>query len=484
MVRVESQGNDWMKTQTIPLFGSQNQRDTSTKDRRFVNVLFDVNTDQLTNNAEVFCSKRPGLSNSTQPPGASAVGRGIHAWGANGKIYSVFDNRIYSGTSAIGATLAGSSGRVWFRETPEGASTRVLIACDGSDTYHIQTTDTVDQFDETDSTAFPTSNLGSMALLDGYFFLAQSDGDIWNSNLNAYTVWTSTNFLRANTHGDNLEAIHLLRDQIIAFGKNSIEFFFNNGNSSGSPLLRIDQNTLGVGLAAKETLAWSGDTLCFVSENASNGDGERGVWIISGSTAKEISTASINRFLKAEGSSISSATAWMEKVSGQLIYVLNLSSANRTFVYSVGNGMWCEWESSTSGQKFRGVAVSSLNGTVYVQDSSNGRIYTLDSSSFQDSGSAYTATMQTVRSDRGTHKRKSANELEIIGDTSSGDLTVFLSDDDGANYRTAGVVDMSATRKRLHRLGLYRERAYRLTHSANASLRLQALRETFEVEAA
>ena len=284
----------------------------------------------------------------------------------------------------------------------------------------------------------------------------------------------ATSYLTADTHGGALEAIHIQKDQIIAFTKNRIEFFFNNGNPTGSPLLRIDQNTIQMGLASKNSLVFSGEISCFVGENSSDGDGGRAVYMISSGKVADISTPVINRFLAAEGTNISTCSAWMEKVAGQLIYVLNLDGAERTFVYSVTTGMWSEWEAAAGGAKFNGIAATSLNGTVYVQDVANGRIYTLSPTVFQDSAANFTTTFQTERLNFGTPLRKKNSRLAIVGDTTTGNLAVASSDNDYSSFFTQGNIDLSREQKLLTRLGSFHDRAYRFTYADNYGLRVQA----------
>ena len=688
-----------MTSVTVPFSGPPNQRATGTTDRRYVNVLFEEVINPILKQHEVYCVKRPGLANSTRPPGANATGRGMHAWGSSGKLYSVFGNKIYRGSSDLGVTLAGSSGRVWWEETPAGVGTQLLIMSDGADNYNITlatdenylnlpgaspdyastpdsaaldvtgdieiiwyavaddvtpaaathvlsksdggqnsyrvsldpsgtlslitstsgsgavsnvsnaaipagagegwwgritldvndgsgnrvanfytSTDaastspgsvswiqlgttvttsgtttifagtavlaigartigepwdgkiyraqvyngiggtlvadfdpnngnsgaatitsaatgevytmngtssivgaSITQIDENDDADYPASNLGPIYYLNGKLFQAQSDGDIWNSDLNSYIAWSADGFLRAARRGDALEAIHLQKDQLIAFGKNSIEFYFDNGNPTGSPLLRLDQNTMDFGLAAKETLAWSGGVAIFVSENASRGDGARSVWMIQAlSKVIEISNPSINRFLASEGTGISSATAWMERVAGQLIYVLNLSSANRTFIYNVDTPGWDEWEIAAGSAKFNGIAVTSLNGVVYIQDATNGRIYTMSPTTFQDSAANFTVTLQTEKNDFGSGNNKFQSEVSIVGDTTTGNLNISVSDNEGA-FSTARTIDMSLADKRLTRLGSFLERSYRYTYADNYALRLQAARHNVKI---
>lgn len=458
-----------------------NQRGVGTGDSRCVNVLFEKIEDPLTQDKIIQVIKRPGLANSTQPPAGAATGRGLYAWDKTGKIYSCFNNKLYSGTTDLGMTLAASTGRVWFAETPETAAAQLLIVSDGADNYNITTGDVATQIDENDDAQYPTSNLGSIVYLDGYLFQGQSDGQIWNTDLDSATSWVSTSFLSAGQHGDALEALHIQKDQILAFGKTTIAFYFDTGNPTGSPILDVKQNVLDVGLSTKNSLAWGGNVCAFVAESAPWGDGTRSVWSISAlGSAKEISTHVINRFLAAEGSSMSSCTAWMERVAGQLIYVLNLSSANRTFVYSFNNETWTEWEIAAGSAKFNGIAATSLNGTIYVQDATNGRIYTFPPTTYQDSGTNFTVTLQGNRDHRNTLKRKFERYLDVDGDTTTGNLAVSWSDNDYSSFGTARNIDMSVVNKRLTNLGSFKQRAYRYTYTDNYALRLRKVLYTYD----
>jgi hypothetical protein len=269
-------------------------------------------------------------------------------------------------------------------------------------------------------------------------------------------------------------AIARIKDQVVAFGTNSTEFFFNN-DTPNSPLLRIDQNALQIGMATKNSLSWSGDTLAWVAESPGWGDGSRSVWMLEGSRkGTRISTPVIERFLNAEGTSISSCTAWMENVAGHLIYVLNLSSADRTFVFDVLSGMWCEWTATTA-IKFPGICATSQDGTVYIQDASSGRISTLLPTTYQDGGSNFTVSIVTDNYDFGSPIAKFQTGLWIIGDNTTGTLEVSEADDDYTTFNTARSIDMTQTRKFLGEGGMFYQRAYKLEYTQNAALRLQKM---------
>lgn len=467
-----------MPYKTYPFIGPPQQRGTGTGDQRYINCLFERIPNDILREHVVYCVKRPGLTVSTTPA-SSTTGRGIYAWGATGKIYSVFNNKIYSGTTDLGMTLAASTGRVWFTERPVSTGAQNLILSDGTDNYNITTGDVATQIDETDDADYPTSNLGPIIYMDGYLFQAKSNGQLWNSDLNSAVAWTATSYLSVDAHGGALEAVLQQKDQIIALTKNRVETLFNNGNPVGSPLLRIDQNIIYVGIASKNSLAWSGEEAIFVSENGSE-NGGRGIFMIASGKMREISTPVEARFMDAEGSSITSCTSWMGSVSGQVVYCLNLSSANRSFVYSTETGLWSEWTAQAGG-KFNCVSATSLNGTTYLQDATTGQIYTILPTVFQDKSANFTVTLQTQKQNNGSNNRKFEHKLSIIGDITTGVLGVATSDDDFANFLTQSNINMASPNKSIYRLGSYYDRSHRFTYTDNYAFRVQAYAPSFSV---
>ena len=458
----------------IPFVGNPKQRDTTTADQRFVNVLFEVDKNAGPGEYPVQCVKRPGLSTSTQPFGGAPTGRGMFIWPVTGDIYSVFGTSTFVNTSTLFSTMATSSGRVWFTPIHEATGSAKLMLCDGVDDYQILSTNVITQFDEADDAQYPTPNLGSIVYLDGYLFHGQANGRIWNTAINTVSTYAAADFITADTYGSDMEAIHIQKDQIIAFTKNRTEFFFNNGNPTNSPLLRIDQNSLGFGIAHKNTLAWAGEVACFVSENASNGDGGRSVFIVQSLTkVSEVSGPHVNRMLANEGLSISSCSAWMERVNGHLVYCLNLVSADRSYVFDVEAGMWSEWEDTTS-SRFRAVSAASKNGKLYLQHATDGRIYTMEPTVYQDAGTNYEVVLQTPRSNFGTSRKKYETEVGVVGDTSTGSLTVQVSDNDYSSFSTVGTIHMSTAFKNATRLGAFYSRAHRFVYAANGPFRAQA----------
>ena len=458
----------------IPFVGNPESRNLGTQDQRYVNVVFERIPTEVLKQHTIYCEKRPGLSNEIQPV-TTSTGRGIHSWALTGSTYSVFGNAIFSNTSTLTDSMNTSSGRCWFVEIPPSTGAAQLVICDGQDNYNITSTGVITQIDQADDADYPVSTLGPMAYLDGYLFQGASNGRIYNSRINSVSSWTAGDYITADTHAGALEAIYPQKDQIMGLTRNRIEFFFNNGNPTGSPLLRIDQNTINLGLASRESLAWAGEVACFVGENAGDGDGGRAVYLVQSlSKLKDISSPVINRFLTAEGPSISSCTTWMERVNGQLVYCLNLQSANRSFVYGIETGLWSEWQNSST-NRFNCVSATSRNGALYLQDVSTGRIYTFNASTFRDSGSDFRVSLQTPRQEFGSPLRKQELGLSIIGDSTLSTVGVYANDDDSTTtYTQVGEIDMTSLQKRTTRLGGFYSRAHQFRYEANSSFRVQA----------
>ena len=457
---------------TLPFVGQPSQRNTGTLDSRYVNVLFESIPNDALKVQTVYCTKRPGTSVSSNPAGAS-TGRGIHAWAATQKVYSVAGHAIYSNTSLV-TTMNTSSGRVWFQEIPQTTGNRILVISDGQDNYNISTNDGVTTVDQTNNTNYPVSNLGPVNYIDG-FMVQYTSSYIWHFSPNSISSNALDAFKAMDTDGSPIECGHLIKNQIIAWSKNRTGFFFNNSNPIGSVFLKISGNTLGVGMASKATFAYSGESCCWVGENSGDGDGGRAVYMIQSLTrAKSISTPVINRFLSEEGLSISSASAWMEKMSGQVVYCLNLRASNRTFVYHVDTGLWAEWQSS-SGARVPFVSATSLNGVMYLQGESDGNIYLVSTNIFRDNGSDFTVTLQTPFSQFGNPMRKQEKALSIVGDSTVSTLEIYVNDDGGTTtYTKVGDIDMTNPQKRITRLGGFYERSHQFRYAANSSLRLQA----------
>lgn len=458
-----------MSTVRLPLIGSPTNRGSDLeKDQRFVNCFPEVVANSATQGQRVYLMKRDGMQYNSNPPGTTAEGRGLYSW--NGKLYSVFANKLYSNNTAI-KTLTTSTGAVGFSEFT--AANDYLVLLDGTKGYYISTTDVVTEITDVD---FPTPHLPYPVFLDNYLFVQKTTSEIFNCDAGDITSWAATSYVQPDSYPDGAVAICRQNNLLVSLGVNSVEFFYDAANAApGSPLGRNQQAILQYGCASGTSIAQEEGLVIFVAASAT---GEKFVVAIEGTKDTNISTEAVNRILLAEGSNISDSWGYLTRQKGHLMYVLCLPSQSRTLVYDLQTKYWHEWEwydGSTDGV-FPMVDATEFQDQPYFIHQANGKIYKASPTIYQDDSLALKVLVQTSRFDGETAKSKFMSRMEILGDwqTTSNTMSVYWSDNDYKTWSTARTVDLDE-RAYLYRLGSFRRRAFRLYHEANTPLRLDSL---------
>ena len=461
-------------THRVPLIGNLTNRETATtKDQAFWNGVIDVvhtpgvKNPTNTQPTRVYFNKRGGFTLHSTPDSGGGVGRGIYYWTGSAKTYSVVDDVLYSNTTSI-QTLTTSTGKCWFHEAT--GTTDVLIICDGTKTYTISTSDTVTEITDAQ---FPTSAICPVSL-DGYLFVLKSGtDDIYNSDVDDPTAWTTGSVLPAEMYPDNLVALERSANYVVGFGRFSTEFFYNNNNATGSPLQRSDSVALRIGLAARDTIGTVDKRIFFVGQGQT---GDPSVWAIDGLTPAQISDEFIDKILAAEGSNLSSATAYIITHMGHTLYVLNLNA--RTCVYDILEKIWMYWSHNSSGTHAvlpYPYATQGANNTILVLHTSNGKIYKLDPTLYQDDLAAILCWIITSRIDFGHTRQKRQFRFELVADKeTTGTCTVEWSDDDYGTWGAARTLDLTA-RPFTKAGGVFRRRAYRIKKEDNYHFRAEAM---------
>ena len=461
-------------TVRVPLIGNPANRESSaSKDQVFYNVIVDAMKSPLTNQynevQKPSLIKRGAFVANSTPDAGGGVGRGLYYWSRSGKTYSVIDNILYSNTTNI-QTLTTSTGTCWFQEAT--GSTDVLIISDGTDMFTISTSDTVTDITDADMPAGPLSPVS----LDGYVFIVKSGTDeIYNSDVDAPTAWTASNFLSAEMYPDNLVALARQTNYVVAFGSFSTEFFYDNENASGSPLKRNESIALKTGLAARDSIAQNDRRLIFIGQSNT---GDPSVWAFDGLTPAKVSTEFIDRLLYAEGSTLSTTRAWICRHKGHVLYVMNLVGLGRSLVYDLDTKIWADWSINSGGSHAIlpfGFATQAANNVVLVLHNTDGKIYKLDPTVYQDDAGAILVKIVTNRLDFGTATQKRIFRAELIADVqTTGTVTMDWTDDDYVTFSTTRSLDLT-TRPYTKGLGVHRRPAFRLLHSANAAFRCEGI---------
>jgi hypothetical protein len=330
---------------------------------------------------------------------------------------------------------------------------------------------------------FPT-DVGPMVEMDGYVFVMDGDGNIYNSDLNNPMSWGATSYIATGRAPDVGAGVVRFKNYLVAFSSATIEFFRNVGNDLGSPLQRVDEMTLNHGVLAGGVITYPQfaqirDILFWKSKPI--GPGSTGVWMFTGGEPQRISTPSIERIMLVSGLLEGYMQAF-EYAGKTFLYIgsANTSAVHPSFLYCVETGEWIETGFSEN------MVIASGYYEPQIMSITDDGIYAWSTGydndvTYQDGGAAYTVTVQTSKLDFNTEKRKRFHKIALIGDTQTSTATVSISwsDDDYDTFSTARTVDMSSDRAYLTNCGSARRRAFKIENSTNTPLRLEALEITY-----
>lgn len=137
---------------------------------------------------------------------------------------------------------------------------------------------------------------GRFVALNATLYIATLDGRIYNSVAanNDAATWTDTNsqigFLSTNMYPDQCIGIERYKHHIVAFGRNSIEFF-NDVGTTPCPLQPTQQAFIKFGAKSPRTIRNVNDVLYWI---AYGNDGASGLWMLNGYTPSKLSSDQID----------------------------------------------------------------------------------------------------------------------------------------------------------------------------------------------
>lgn len=454
-------GNPEQRTGTSPF----------TQDQQFINFFPEVKKEP--EGVKYFLRQRAGLAFSGQLPAGGAGG--VYYW--NGQQFTVIGSTLYRGLTAIQTITPLSGYGAGFYEFINGTNQKFLIVLDGNNGWVINTAYTVTRIT---SANFPTPHWPKAAVMDGYLFVAKfGTADIYNCNLVDPLTWTAGSFISAEAAPDNLVALCRQNNYIVAIGDTSMEYFYDNGTTPGTPLARNVSATHQIGCPAPETLVNAEEQLVFVGQTQMGG---YTVWLMNGLTPTEISNEVVRQSISAEGGSLLYATGYCIRSKGHKFYVLNLSHV--TWVYDFETQMWHQWTGDTVTGGFQGrYATDGPNGGPILLDRATGMTYEMrDSVTTDATGSSTTtpiiSTAISEKMDFGNMNSKFMHRLTLVCDVPQGttpSCSLSWTDDDYQTYSTARTLTISNTMPSITQLGRFRRRAFKLVYSDAYPLRLEGL---------
>lgn len=481
MAFTNSPTQDTYSTERVSLFREMAVRDGSVlgKDEDYLNVFVEPVKQSKVEDKRRFILKRGGTSSVVSSVAATAV-RGMHFWADQSKLYYCVGRNIYvyNVNTAVSVTLtnafASSTGAVGFCEFLYDNGTVKVCATDGTAVSGLITIDSSNTVATCADADLPT-HLPYPIFLDGYLFLARANSaEIWNSLNNDPFSWDTTTFIGTEMEADLVLRIAKLNNYLVAFGKETIEYFWDAANASpDSPMQRNDTpvkiNSYLGGLAV------SGNALLYIGADA---NGQPDIFMLKDFKAENIGTPSISRYLDSCTDGISNWKGNIVSIQGHTLYVVS-AGTTKTFVYDIENNFWARWAFG-SGSTFDIAAATHTTttnkvGTYFALNTTSSAIYKFDQTVYQDNGTSFTCLITSENNDFGTMNRKRMHRLSLVGDrpASSANISVSWSDDDYQTFNTARTIDLNQDLPSCYQLGSFRQRIFKLSFTANAPMRLQ-----------
>jgi hypothetical protein len=292
---------------------------------------------------------------------------------------------------------------------------QVVIACNGPMYVYNSLTDVFAQVTDPDFTGALT-----VSFLDGYFvYIEPNSQKVWITALNDPLSVDPLEFASAEADPDNLVSSIVDHGQVWLFGTNSVEVWFNSGDTD-FPLQRVSGAFNEVGCAATFSVAKLDNGLFWL---ASDRRGKGMVYRANGYTGVRISTHAVEWQIQ-QYSDISDAVAYTYQQDGHSFYVLVFPTADTTWVYDVATQAWHERAGWSNGRftRHRGNCQTYFNNSNVVGDYQTGNIYAFSMTVYSDHDriQKWVRSWRALSQDQNNLKRTTHHSLQLDCETGTG----------------------------------------------------------------
>lgn len=395
--------------------------------------------------------------------------RGMYYWEDEDKFYVAYDDKIaiYTGSTGVLSTtltpFTSTTGDVGFTEFYFDDGTTNVVVSDGTVLAKIDASNVLTASADAD---LPTPHDPHIMFLDGYLFLVKSGtSDIYNSELNNPLSHVPGDFITAEMIPDTLFRIARLSNYLIAMGSASVEYFFDAGNASGSPLQRNDTPVKHVGYIGG--FATQENKIFFIGQASSTAPL---LYILEDFKMESVDSPMIRRYLQKD----SVYTATIVSMGGHNFYVLTVDGF--TLMMDLETKVWTRLGyQATDTLPCQHAVMIPIDGSGHCSVFSlkgSANLFFFKPAYYTDNGVAFPVVCQTPKQRFDTMHEKYMFRILPVTDKTTGTLSIDWTDDDYQTYATARTVDLSIEKPMLHRLGRFVERALRFTITSTASFRM------------
>lgn len=366
----------------------------------------------------------PGLTLFATAGSSQARGMAIY----NDSLYTVNGNLLYkialNGTVSTVGTIAGGGNVVMVSD-----GTSLIIATGFSKPYRYDGTTLTQGTDADLPDSATVTHMNQRVIYD------QADG-IAFADLDDPLVVNSANVLLTNTRADSLQAVVSFKQQIFAFGTDTIEPSYFTGTGT-PPYARVNNGVQEIGTSSPYSIATNKDFIYFLGT-------DRRVYRMQGFNSQSIDNPAIGQALQ-EYSDVSDAYGRCMSFDGQNWYLLSFPTANRTWLFNEGSGLWTSLAYGTDDSQHLIHDYAYIYDKHLVTDRRNGNIYELGFNTFTDNGDVIQRQRVTQNIDSRIlggepGKMLYMNRLELEFETGVSEVTseatiiMQYSDDDGRSW--------------------------------------------------
>ncbi|AXI01426.1 packaged DNA stabilization protein [Aquirhabdus parva] len=227
-----------------------------------------------------------------------------------------------------------------------------------------------------------------VVFLDGRFVMnkEKSDrfvwSDLYSTNIDALSYAT------AEASPDPMVALVEFQRELWMFGTQTTERYYSN-NDKDQPFARMPGGVFEMGCLAPNSVCAFGTGIIWLAVSEFGGNQ---IVMSSGGQPVRLSNHAIEGEIDSYPTN-NDAVAFAYQQEGHSFYVISFPSGNTTFVFDMTTQLWHQrsW-TNTQGQhdRHRAHIHAYFNGTHYVGDYSNGKIYELDRGTYTDDGNIIT----------------------------------------------------------------------------------------------
>lgn len=463
------------------------------RDMQLVNVFYD-RVSQENKTRIVAVKKRSGLTTTVYDftkADVSDIIRGTFYDVDQNAFYWATKDKVYvcrpdvSASSVLVTTLATSAGYVGFCSFMQGSGTRFVIFSDGTDlwvdNYAITTCTKVVDAD------MPTPHEPCPIYIDGYVLLiATNTSDIYTCDNDDPFTWTAGEFISAEISSDAGVKLVKAKNYIVCLGKNSIEYFYDAGNATGSPLSRNDSPFRTVGYITG--LCTIGDDVFFVGKD---GPGNLGVYKLNSFKVERVSNSVVDRTLQTYLGTLNEKAGvqllrdgYCVSVDGHTYYVI--LAYQTTWAYDIDTHFWYEWKGSDGlSLKIEG-AWNMYNGSCYVAIKGQQYMSLMHPSLYQDFGVNFTCKYVTESYTADTFHWKVCSKITLNCDmhnyTGTSNAQISWSNNDWADGGTVPRdLNVFSSSPYIVNTGRFRNRSFKIEYTDNYPIRMYGLKVNLNV---